>query len=216
MAKWDAIQWTPEQDAEILRVYRAGEMGGCKRLAAKWGVNSTRISHRAAILGAPSLIAGKAAVANAYRYKPAEMAIVEQHCAEPVAQIRARLYRAGYYRSVASIRGVLRRGRQNGSMGNREDMLTDRDSISCTAFAANMGVKIWVARRWIEKGLLKAKPRSSSEDQFTIRFTDVKAFLADYPQHWNHVLADKFFLVDMLTYSIPKNNSRKAKREEAA
>lgn len=208
MANCYAIKWTPEQDAEILRVYRAGEMGGCKRLAAKWDIGQTRISHRAATLGAPPLICGKAS-SPAPKYSPAEMEIIHRHCTDPVAQIRARLYRAGFYRSLASIRGALRRGRADGTLGSRADMLIDRDCMSCSSLAENMGVNLWTVRRWIEKGLLKTKPRHSDRDIYVIRLEDVKAFLIDYPQHWNHVLADKFFLVDALSY-FPKKTSRKS------
>ncbi|MCU0806565.1 MAG: hypothetical protein MUC53_01030 [Candidatus Contendobacter sp.] len=183
-------------------------------MAAKWGVDQTRISYRAATLGAPPLICGKAS-STAPKYSPAEMEIIHRHCTDPAAQIRARLYRAGFYRSLASIRRVLHRGRADGTLGSRDDMLIDRDCISCSALAANMGVHLWAVRRWIDKGLLKAKPRHSDRDPYAMRLEDVKAFLVEYQQHWNHVLADKFFLVDMLSYT-PKKTCRNAKRQTEA
>ena len=204
MARWDAVRWTPEQDAEILRVYRAGEAGGNKRLAAKWGLYQGNVSRRAALLGAPPLICTAGGSPSTCRYSAREIAIVEQHCTEPVAQIRARLYKAGFSRSLVSIRGVLRRARANGTLGSRADALIDRDSLDCSILAAHMGVELWAVRRWIQRGMLPAKLRQGSKDHYVMRLADVRAFLKTYPQHWNHVLADKFFLVDVLTTPTPK------------
>jgi hypothetical protein len=84
-------------------------------------------------------------------------------------------------------------------------MLIDRDCLSGAALAAYMGIETWAVQRWIKRGLLKAMPRHSIEDQYVVRIADVKVFLKTYPQHWNHVLADKFFLVDTLTF-VPTNS----------
>lgn len=50
---------------------------------------------------------------------------------------------------------------------------------------------------WIKRGLLKAG-RITGQNLFVVSCRDLRQFLLAYPSHWDHRLADRWFLLDIL------------------
>lgn len=207
MARWNALPWTPEQDAIIRQVYEAGERGGNKRLAARFGVRQHRISKRAGQLGLPSLICSQNRC-NQGQWREAEIALVRAHLGEPTVQIRARLYRQGYARSLPSIRNLIMRRRQRGEWPRRADQVEDCDGLTIGALCAGLGVCANTVEPWIAKGWLRAY-RFGGDGLRMVYWADLRRFLCDYAGHWDHRRADRWFLIDALTYRAPPPAPRK-------
>lgn len=183
-------------DAEIRRVYQTRERGGNKRLARKFGVPPGLVSARAARLGLTSLIvSGARAVSHAFR--PEEMALIRAHLGEPIAQIRARLYRKGYARSLSSITSLIASQRNSGAWPTLAEQLDDRDALRIPDVLAGLGVNSWTVETWIKRGLLKVR-RVTGNDVIVLTRRDLRAFLLRYPAHWDHRPADRWFLLDIL------------------
>jgi hypothetical protein len=197
MATWNAIHWTPEMDAEIVRVYTQRVRSGNKRLALTWGIRPRAISARAGALGVPPLC--RRSGIPQHGWKDEEMELVAEHLGEPIAQLRARLYRQGYARSEGSIRGLLQRMRASGEWPGREAQIEDQDALTVPAVCAGLGVGDWQIYRWIRQGWLRSRTLGG-DGMRKITRTDLKRFLIDYAGHWDHRLADKYFLIDALTY----------------
>lgn len=206
MASWNAVVWTSEMDAAIRRVYEAHERGGNKRLAALWGINPTLISGRAARLGLPPILCIVNEKSN-NGWRKSEIELVKAHLGEPIAQIRARLYRKGWARSLSSIAGLIKRKRIRGEWPSRIVQIEDQDSLTIYDLSVGLGVSEWTLHRWIKKGLLRAK-RLGGDGLFSVRCADLCKFLKENTAHWDHTKADKWFLVDALTYVPDRTKSK--------
>lgn len=210
MANWNAFSWTAEQDALITRAYQSGQRGANKALARKFNMTQRAISARAAKLGLSPLV--RIMKAGGEKWKPAEIAIVEAHLAEPIAKIRARLYAKGYSRAIGGISSLIHRQRQKGLWLSRIEDIEDHDGLTATAIIAGLGVNEWTFHRWIKNGWLRARSGGGNH-RFVIHRADLRTFLKHYAAHWDHRNADHWFLVDALTYSQPP---AKAAQREAA
>lgn len=199
--------WTPAQDAMIRQVYEAGERGGNKRLAARFGVRQHLVSDRAAQLGLPSLICTQRRGVES-RWREAEIALVRAHLGEPTVQIRARLYREGYARSLSSIRNLILKRRGRGEWPRRADQVEDGDGLTIVALCAGLGVCAQTVEAWIAKGWLRAC-RFGGDGLRMVYWADLNRFLIDYAGHWDHRRADRWFLIDALSYRAPPPAPRK-------
>lgn len=208
MASWNAICWTPEQDAAIRRVYENKEHGGNKRLAARWNIAPGLISDRAARIGLPSLVCTHNRCTQE-QWKEPEIALVRAHLGEPLAQIRARLYRQGYRRSLASVRALIERRRNKNEWPSRAEQIDDSDSLTVAELCAGMGVRDYIVDRWIKAGYLRART-VGGDGLRAVRWADLRRFLCDYAAHWDHRKADRWFLIEALTYVEVKPPRKKA------
>lgn len=197
MASWNAVPWTPEQDAAIRQVYERREHGGNKRLATRFGVRPGLVSARAARLGCAPLICNTGLKASPPAYRAEEIALIRAHLGEPIAQIRARLYRKGYSRSLSGIASIISRHRQSGEWPTIAALVEDRDQLTMKELCAGLGINDWQVERWIKRGLLKAL-RVTGQPLLVFRRRDLRAFLLAYPGHWDHRFADRWFLLDIL------------------
>lgn len=191
------IRWTADQDAEIRQVYERREYCGNKRLAFKYGIKPGLVSARAARLGLPPLICAQRRPKSPMAYKPEEVALVHAHLGEPIAQIRARLYRKGYSRSLSSIASLIARHRHSGDWPTLSTMIEDRDRLMTDDICKGLGVNTWTVEIWIKRGLLKVG-RITGQNLFVVSRRDLRQFLLAYPSHWDHRLADRWFLLDIL------------------
>ena len=142
------------------------------------------------------------------------MALVAKHLGEPIAQLRARLYRQGYSRSEDSIRGLLQRMRVSGEWPGRDAQIEDQNALTVPAVCAGLGVGDWQIYRWIRQGLLRSETLGG-DGMRKIAIKDLYAFLTDYSAHWDHRRADKYFVIDVLTYRPPmKTRNRKTVDED--
>ena len=207
MGSWNRYVWTPEQDAEIRRVYEAGERGGNKRLAARWNVKIGLVSARAARLGLPPLACITKRTTSTPWREP-EIALVHAHLGEPIAQIRARLYAKGHCRSMPAIRGLIQRQRDRGDWPSRSEQIEDGDALTVAAVAAGLGVNDWTAWRWIKSGYLRART-VGGDGLHAVQWADLNQFLRDYAGHWDHRKADHWFLIEALSYGAPRARGRK-------
>lgn len=212
MANWNALVWTADQDAAIRRGYESGEWGINKRLARQFGVNPRAISARAAVIGAPPLVAADRR-ARYHAWTPAELALVEQHLGEPIAQIRARLYRMGCSRSLASVSSIVGRKRQCGAWPGRLEVIDARNAWTVPDLAVGMGVGEYTVDRWIKSGYLRAKVMGGDKLRY-VTSQALREFLTTHQAHWDHRKADKLFLVEALTFS--DKNAARQRKEEAA
>lgn len=197
MASWNAVAWTPEQDAAIRQVYERREHGGNKRLAARFGVHPGLVSARAARLGCPPLICHVGPKERPQAYRAEEIALIRAHLGEPIVQIRARLYRKGYSRSLSAVAGVISRHRQRGEWPAIGAIIEERDQLTMQEVCAGLGLNEWQVDRWIKRGLLKSL-RVTAAPLLAFRRRDLRAFLITYPGHWDHRFADRLFLLDIL------------------
>lgn len=197
MANYNRICWTEAMDAEVRRAYQRGERGATRQLATRFGVLPSSVSDRAARLGLPPLI--KKHQDRTGDWGPREIALVEQHQLEPIKQIRARLYRAGYRRSLSALSTLLYRLRARGQLPTRADALFDRGVLTAEELAAGMGVSGPAVSSWRQQGLLRGA-QSEPGGVWRYRMADVRDFLLTWPAHWDHRPADRWFLLDLLTY----------------
>ena len=207
MGRRNRYVWTPEQDAEIRRVYEAGERGGNKRLAARWNIGIGLVSARAARLGLPPLICITKRTTSTPWREP-EIALVHAHLDEPIAQIRARLYAKGHCRSMTAIRGLISRRRIQGEWPSRSEQIEDSDRLTAAMLCAGLGVGEWPVRHWIHNGWLRAH-RAGGDGLYAVHWTDLNRFLRDYAGHWDHRKADHWFLIEALSYGAPRAPGRK-------
>lgn len=207
MAQWNRVKWTEEQDAAIRRVYERGQRGSSKQLAAKWNVAPGRVSARAAFLGLPPLIA-EGGRKNYATWLPKEISIVKGMVGQPLLQIRAKLHAAGFRRSIGSITGFVGRCRASGEFPSRLEQIEDSDHLTVADLALGMGVHDQTVLRWISRGMLVAR-RLGGDGLYRIHRAALRNFLKRYTAHWNHQIADRWFLVDALSYEptgkIPKD-----------
>lgn len=214
MGAGNKIEWTADIDAAIRRVYERRERGGNKALARRFGLSPSAISERAVQLGLPPLIAsiqkGKADI----RWLPSEMALIEAHLGEPVAQLRIRLAKKGHNRSEPSIRSLLYRQRQHGAWPDGQTLLEDRDTYSTPDIAQGLGIPLHRVQRWINGGLLRAK--GGGDHQFIVARRELRRFLLAYPAHWDHRPADRWFLLVVLAGEEAVKLAAHAARKEAA
>lgn len=192
-----AIDWTPAMDDAIRHVYLNRQRGGNRRLSRQFGVKPRAISARAARLRLPSLLAR--APGPDTKWTPAEIELVRRHAPEPILKIRAVLIRKGFTRSEAAIRGLTARMRARGDWPSRADALEDRDALLLPAIAAGLGVGLHTVQRWIKVGRLRA--RQGAHHQWIVRWRDLRAFMIEHPTDWDPRAADRWFLIDALTYS---------------
>jgi len=197
MGCWNRVEWTAVMDAEIRRVYERCERGGNKRLAARFDLQPGLVSARAARLGLAPLICTTAPKTRPQSFHSDELALIRAHLGEALAQIRARLYRKGYSRSLSSIASVIARHRQRGDWPSVAEMMEDRDQLTMQEVCTGLGVNDWQVERWIKRGLLRAG-RITGQPLLTFRRGDLRKFLLGYPGHWDHRPADRWFLLDLL------------------
>lgn len=191
--------WTPEMDDAIRRAYESRKWGANKRVAWKLGVNPGRVSARAARLGLPPLVSSPSQflVSNAWSEK--ELALVLSHLDEPIVRIRALLYSHGFRRSISAVAGVISRKRQSGQWPSRADIVDGRNSLKIADVARGLGVNLWTTTRWIKNGYLPVTIMGDDKMQI-VDWRDLKRFLTTHQAHWDHRKADKWFLIEALTY----------------
>lgn len=200
-------------DAAIRRVYERRERGGNKALARRFGISPSAISERAVQLGLPPLIAVTQKRADV-KWLPAEIELIKSHLGEPVAQLRIRLAKKCYNRSEHSIRSLLYRQRQHGAWPDFKTLLEDRDAYSTTDIVQGLGVAIHQVHRWIKCKMLRAK--GGGDHHFIITRCELRRFLLTYPAHWDHRLADRWFLLTVLAGDEAVKLAAQAARKEAA
>jgi len=191
------VAWTPDMDAEITRVYRAGKLGGNKAVAYKLGLAPGLISARAAKLGLPPL------APNGRRpdsWTEREKALVRAHLGEPLAQIRARLYRAGCSRSLHAIKHLISKQRALGNWPTLDDQVANRDQWLLPEVARGLGVKNQQIDYWVIHYGLRATRYGGRGDR-AIAIADLRDWLREHAGQWDHRKADPFFLIDVLTYT---------------
>ena len=201
------IAWTPEQDAAIRRVYERRERGTARALARQWAISPRRISVRAAELGLPPLIASVSR-RNPLSWQKSELAVLRAHSGEPAAQIRARLYAKGHYRSLPAIRSCVSRLRKEGAAPARETFYELRNRLTTTAIAEGLGVSHTMVLDWARKGWLKSH-QTATKTLRTVLYRDLRRFLIDYVAHWDHRKADRWFLVDVLSNGLAESGETK-------
>lgn len=201
MANWNRRIWTESQDAAIRAAYTAKKRGCNKALGYRFGVSPRAVSARAAVLGLPPLIAFNRNMQSEWRDD--EVALVRAHLHEPVRAIRAMLAKKlGRYRSENAIRSLICRRRARGEWGEFEDDLLDRHTLLLPAVCAGMGVGEWAVHRWIKHGYLRAT-QLRGDGVWAIRMKDFRAFLLAHPTAWDHRPADRWFLLDVLSFPRP-------------
>ena len=207
MRSTSKIVWTSEQDAAIRRVYERRERGAARALARQWAISPRRISVRAAELGLPPLIASVSRQ-HPLSWQKSELEIMRAHSGEPAAQIRARLYAKGHYRSLPAIRSCVSRLRKEGTTPEREMFFELRNRLTTTAIAEGLGVSPTTVIEWARKGWLPSQ-QTATKTLRTVRYKDLRRFLIDYVAHWDHRKADRWFLVDVLTNGLAESGECK-------
>lgn len=198
MANWNRRVWDEAQDAVIRAAYGAKKRGANKALARRFGVSPRAISARAAVLGLPPLIAFTRNTQSEWRED--EIALVRANLRASVRTIRAALAKKlGRYRSENAIRSLICRRRASGEWGDFESDLLDLDTLTAPAVCAGMGVGEWAVHRWIKHGYLRAT-QLRGDGVWAIRMKDLRAFLLAHPAIWDHRPADRWFLLDVLSF----------------
>lgn len=188
--------FSPSQDAEIRRVYEKRERGGNKRLAAKFGVSPSLISQRAAQLGLQPLQRTNNRRATA-AWSPVEIKIVERNLHQSTVEIRSALAKKGYRRDAHAVVRLIHRKRSMGQWPALSDHAIDQDCYLVQDLMAGLGMSRDQLQRWIDKGWLPAKKWKGGDGHWVIRRKDLRRALRDYIAHWDHRLADKWFLIDL-------------------
>jgi len=206
----DRIVWTAAMDAEITRTYQAGKQGGNKALAYKLNLSPGLISARAAKLGLPPLSPNGERPSS---WSARDKAIVLAHLGEPIAQIRARLYRAGGSRSLNAIKHLICQERALGNWPTLSDQVVDRDQWLLPDVARGLGIKEDTVGRWVSDHGLRTV-RYGGGGHRAIAISDLCNWLRENAGLWDHRKADHFFIIDVLTYT--KRRAASFAREDAA
>jgi hypothetical protein len=207
MGNWNAVQWTPEMDAQVRRVYERKERGGNKRLAGQWNLPASRVSWRAAILGLSPLIC-VTAKGLVQSWTDPELAILQAHSGQSIRHIRAILYKKGYQRSLASVKSAMNRLRAIEKLPTRREAIEDSNSLTTQEISTGLGIEYMVVFRWVKNGWLRAR-KIGDDGLMAIRWIDLQKFLVDYAAHWDHRTADHWFLIEILTYT--EHSTKKSK-----
>lgn len=195
-----------ERDDRLIRAYYAQKphaYGGAKTLAAQTGRTKGWLLARARQLG---LVTGplKAPVWSA-----AELAILEEYGHESDTQLQHRLAKAGYRRTTAAIAGRYWKYRLPRDR-------TDPDCWSANQVGFLMGVDQHKVMRWINRGLLRARPGQGEQrlsHQTTahqIKRADLRAFCIAWPGEWDHRGCDHLWLVELLAGGLGEAAGRRA------
>lgn len=190
------IDWTPEQDgllrAEWPDVTRHIPGKTAKNLAARLGVTIYQARMRAAQLGL------KIQVLKMPNWSEEEDTLLIENSHLSLSALRARLKKMGCPRSESAI-AVRRTLITSG-------VVDSTGAYSGHALARMMGCSSIAVRNWIQRGWLKATPRTDAidprtggpGDRWLIYPDDVRRMIVQYTAHINLHRADKFWLVDLL------------------
>jgi hypothetical protein len=188
--------FTPEQDAEIIAVYRNQAdmkkgVAAVRDLAAKFGVPRWKVSRRAFSLG----VVAKSVYSEDRQWTDAEIELLEKNAAFTSQNIWAKFKAAGYKRSQNSIVIKLKR-----LFGHKPT-----EGYACNLLAKLFGIDPHSITRWIEMGLLKAQHRGTARtsaqggDSWVIQEADIRRFVIENVAIVDFRKADKFWLVELLT-----------------
>ena len=73
-------------------------------------------------------------------------------------------------------------------------------------------IPAYIVESWIKRGLLK-DGRMTGQNLFAVSRRDLRQWLLAYPSHWDHRLADRWLLLDILCGDEIVATSRKAASE---
>ena len=76
-----------------------------------------------------------------------------------------------------------------------------------TDLATGLGVNRTAVDHWIKRGWLRART-VGGDGLLAVRWADLRRFLCDYAAHWDHRKADRWFLIDALSYRAPPPAAR--------
>lgn len=110
---------------------------------------------------------------------------------------------------LLSGRGYNRSERAVGSKRLRENILEDVDldqetlGYTPTGLAKALGLNHITVMRFINLGLMKAKTQNPNGIKKITRINrnEIRKFLINYPEHWDHQKTDQYWLIDILTRS---------------
>jgi hypothetical protein len=128
-------------------------------------------------------------------WRPAEIAILEEHTQYGMEVIRRKLLAAGFMRSRNAI--LLKR--------QRMDLVKAYDGYSATSLAKLMGIDAHAVGIWIGRGMLAAEKRGTDRtakqggDSYYIRPGDVRAFLFAHADEWDLRKVEKWWFLELVT-----------------
>lgn len=174
---------TPEIDAIIRLEYGVGEHHSTGREIARrvrrpvgW------VQRRARELGI--LSAGHGAIWSA-----GEEAILSRMSGHPITRVVDALQRAGYARSWHAV--ARRMAHLKVSSRCPDGMLTAQGIAEC------MGISPSTVARWCTAGRIKSRTRDGTGCRL-VNIADLRTFLIENPNAWDHRLCDKHWLIDLL------------------
>ncbi len=188
---------TPELLNEIQKAYAKKEKGCNARIARKYGISTSYVSDLASELGCEPLHK----LANTRAWSAAEDQILINYADHTKNEIQQFLMRKKFRRTIYAIedrRCLLRR------RGDIPQYGMTRDHYTVSTLAEALDVYREKVARWVNKGMLKARPIEprSNERAIEVRIEprDVHKFLLKHIAAWSMTARNKEWLVSMIAY----------------
>lgn len=103
----------------------------------------------------------------------------------------------GFHRSEKAVSSKRLKERINKDVDRDQETL----GYTPTGLSRELGVHHTTVQKYVRTGLLKAKPQDPDGIKPILRITrkEVRRFLIQHPEHWDHKRVDRYWLVDILT-----------------
>lgn len=171
--------WTEHHDEAIRRACADRTLS---RLARASSIPIRTLYHRAHKLGCQPQRRG-------LRWCEPELQMLRDLEGAGIRRMRVTLKQAGYHRSDIQIRRKLGELR----MSARVD---DGTMWTAEALADSLGVTARHVRRWIDAGYIPALGKATP--RYLISRANIRTFLVEHPERWDHRRVDKLWLVDIM------------------
>lgn len=187
------IRWTAEMDAAVRDFYKNPRTGPAEWTAKRLGVDRRTMMRRAELLGVYSRKIFR--FKSDYMTNPEIIKIVNDHLGAHRSVIQKRLEKAGYMIPIGKVSYMLHYIRHGAQVQSRRQFWEDKDRWVVSDIAQMMGVHHPRVNSWIKSGMLKA---SATSGQMIVSRRALRSFLINYPAHWDHRIANKWALIDLL------------------
>ncbi len=188
-----SIQWTETMDAAIRDFYTKPRSEPAERTAKRIGIDRRTMMRRAEMMGVYSRRVVR--LRSDYMTNPEILRIMNDHIGSHQSVVHKRLAKAGYDIPIGKVGYMLRYIRHGAQVQSRRQYWEDKDHWTVEDIAKMMGVYHPRVNSWIKSGMIKA---NSASGQLIVSRRALRNFLINYPAHWDHRIANKWAMIDLL------------------